>query len=260
MEPRAVSAGHGWAWIVQGYLLFRKSPVIWLSLLLLLFFTTKVLLSVPLAGMVFMLLMPLFIAGLMEGCRALERGQPLEPSHLFAGFRRNAAPLVTIGGISLVSNIGIMMIVMGVGGEAMAALGKTIAQGSQVAPQLSKAEMQAAAQVVTRALLVGSIVSLPLVMAMWYAPLLVYFNDLGPVAAMKSSFFACLKNLGAMLVYGAVIFAGMFVAMPFSIALGQYDLALLLLAPIVLPSVYASYKDIFPAGTAPQPNTDSVAG
>ena len=260
MEPRAVSAGHGWAWIMQGYVLFRKSPAIWLSLLILLFFTTKVLLRVPLAGIVFVLLMPLFIAGLMEGCRALERGQPLELSHLFAGFRRNAAPLVTIGGVSLVGNIAVMMIVMGVGGEAIAALAKTISQGAQVPPQLSKAEMQAAAQTVTRALLIGTVVSLPLLMAMWYAPLLVYFNDLGPVAAMKSSFLGCLKNVGAMLVYGTIIFAGMFIAMPLSIALGQYDFALLLLAPVVLPSIYASYKDVFLAGTAPQPSTDSVAG
>ena len=258
MEPRAVNAAHGWAWIVQGYFLFRKSPAIWLALLILLFFTTKVLLRVPLAGIVFVLLMPLFIAGLMEGCRALERGQPLELGHLFAGFRRNATPLVTIGGVSLVGNIGIMMIVMSLGGEALTALSKTIAQGGQMTPQVVQ-ETQAAVRTVTRALLIGTLVSLPLLMAMWYAPLLVYFNDLGPVAAMKSSFVACLKNMGAMFVYGMIIFAAMFVAMPFSIALGQYDFALLLIAPVVLPSIYASYKDIFLAGTAPQPGTDSVA-
>src|SRR5436190_1926322 len=158
MEPRAVSAAHGWVWIVQGYVLFRKSPAMWLSLLILLFFTTKVLLRVPLAGLVFVLFMPLFIAGLMEGCRALEHGKPLELGHLFAGFRRNATPLVTIGGLSLVGNIGVM-----------------------------------------------------------------------------------------------IIFAGMFLAMPFSMALGQYDFALLMLAPVVLPSIYASYKDVFLAGTAPEP-------
>lgn len=260
MEPRAVSAGHGWAWIVQGYRLFRKSPAIWLALLILLFFTAKVLLRVPLAGIAFVLLMPLFIAGLMEGCRALERGQPLEPAHLFAGFRRNAAPLVTIGGVSLVGNIGVMMIVTSLGGEAIAALGKTLAQGGQMTAQVAQ-ETQALVRTVTRALLVGTLVSLPLLMAMWYAPLLVYFNDQGPVSAMKASFLACLKNLGAMLVYGTIIFAGMFVAMPFSMALGQYDFALLLLAPIVLPSIYASYKDIFLAGTVPEPPpTDSVAG
>jgi uncharacterized membrane protein len=97
-------------------------------------------------------------------------------------------------------------------------------------------------------------------MALWYAPLLVYFNDQGPLSAMKSSFVACLKNAGAMFLYGTIIFAAMFVAMPFSIAIGQYDFALLLIAPVVLPSIYASYKDIFLAGTAPAPGTDSVAG
>jgi hypothetical protein len=63
-----------------------------------------------------------------------------------------------------------------------------------------------------------------------------------------------------MLLYGLVIMAGMFLTMPVSIALGQYDFALVLLAPIVVPSIYASYKDIFLAGTAPQAGTDSVAG
>jgi uncharacterized membrane protein len=88
----------------------------------------------------------------------------------------------------------------------------------------------------------------------------VHFNDLGPLAALKSSFHACLKNTGAMLLYGFMIVVGMIIAMPFSIAVGQHDFALLLLAPIVVPSIYASYKDIFLAGTAPQTGVDSVTG
>jgi uncharacterized membrane protein len=84
-------------------------------------------------------------------------------------------------------------------------------------------------------------------MALWYAPLLVYFEDIRPLAAMKSSFVGCLRNTLPMLVYGLVILGGMFLAMPFSMALGQYDLALWLLAPVVLPSLYVSYKDIFVA-------------
>lgn len=259
MELRAVSARHGWSWIVQGYGLFRKSPAVWLALIILLFVTTKVLLRIPLLGIVFALLMPLFIAGLMEGCRALERGEPLEFTHLLAGFRRNAAQLVTIGGISLVGNLALMMIVVALGGDAITALGKVMAQGGTMTPQLAQ-EMQSAVRTVARALLVGTVVSLPLLMALWYAPLLVYFNDQGPLTAMKWSFLACLKNVGAMFVYGMIIFAGMFIAMPLSIALGAYDFALLALAPVVLPSIYASYKEIFLAGTAPQPRTDSVTG
>jgi hypothetical protein len=258
MEPRAVSAGHGWTWIVEGYRLFRKSPAVWLALLLLLFVSMKVLVRLPLLGIVVALLMPHFVVGLMEGCRALERGNRLDLGHLLAGFRRNAAQLVTIGGVSLVGNVAVMMLVIDLGGEAMSTLAKTMTQGAQMTPQLTR-EMQAATRTVAQALLVGTAVSLPLLMALWYAPLLVYFNDLGPLAALKSSFFGCVKNTGAMLIYGMLILLGMFIAMPFSVAIGQYDFALVLLAPIVVPSIYASYKDIFLAGIAPETGADPIA-
>ena len=104
------------------------------------------------------------------------------------------------------------------------------------------------------------LISLPLLMALWYAPLLVYFNDQGPLAAMRASFVACLKNAGAMLLYGLLIFAAMFLAMPLALALREYDFALLVIAPLVLPSLYVSYKDIFLKGTAPEPRSDSVTG
>jgi uncharacterized membrane protein len=259
MEPRAVSAGHGWMWIAQGFALFRKSPAVWLALLLLLFVSMKVLMRVPLLSIIVVLLMPHFIVGLMEGCRALERGDRLELGHLLAGFRRNAAQLVTIGGVWLVGNFAVMVLVWALGGEAMTVLDKSLTQGGQVTPQLTR-EMQAATHTVIKALLVGTAVSVPFLMAMWYAPLLVYFNDLGPVAAMKSSFFACIKNMGAMLLYGLMIIAGMFIAMLFAFPIGQPNFALVLLAPVLVPSVYVSYKDIFLAGTAPQTGVDSVTG
>ena len=104
------------------------------------------------------------------------------------------------------------------------------------------------------------LLSLPLLMALWYAPLLVYFNDMGALAAMKSSLFACAKNIPAMLVYGLAVMAGLFLTMPFAMALRQYDLAIWLLAPVLLTSMYMSYKDIYLAGAARQPVPDSVAG
>src|SRR5438105_15850506 len=105
MEPRTVSASHGWTWITAGFWLFRRSPSTWLALILILFAATKLLVLVPVLGIVFVLLMPVFIVGLMEGCRALERGEPLQLAHLASGFHKNAAQLVTIGGVSLVGNL-----------------------------------------------------------------------------------------------------------------------------------------------------------
>ena len=251
MEPRTVAAAQGWAWITGGFALFRRSPAVWLALLLILYCATKVLGFIPLFAVVFVLLMPVFIVGLMEGCRALESGGLLQPGHLLVGFRHNAAQLVTIGGVSLVGNLIVMMIVLGLGGEAMTMMAKAVAAKSSPTPQALE-EMRLAVKTLARALMVGTLVSLPLLMALWYAPLLVYFHDQKPLAAMKASFMACLKNAMAMLVYGLALLAGMFLATPFSMALGQYDLALWLLAPILLPSLYVSYKDIFLAGTAPQ--------
>jgi hypothetical protein len=250
IEPRNVRASHGWIWITQGYALFRRSPPTWIALIVMLFAATKLLAMLPVLGIVFVLLMPVFIVGLMEGCRALERGEPLQLGHLATGFRRNAAQLVTIGGVSLVGNLAIMMIVFSLGGEAMSTLSKTLSQGTP--PTAPSPETQAAAAAVARALLVGTLVSLPLLMALWYAPLLVHFHDVGPLGAMRSSFVACMKNALPLLVYGGAIIAAMFLVMPLAMALRQYDLALWLLAPVVLPSLYASYKDIYLAGATPQ--------
>ena len=75
---------------------------------------------------------------------------------------------------------------------------------------------------------------------------------------MKWSLLACIRNALPMLVYGLAILAGMFLAMPFAMALRQYDVALWLLAPVVLPSLYISYKDIYLAGAAPETRAGSV--
>jgi hypothetical protein len=187
----------------------------------------------------------------MEGCRALERGEPLQLAHLACGFSRNAAQLVTIGGVSLVGNIAAMMLVTTLGGEAMSTLAKAVAQGGHAVG--ATAEVQAASSTLASALLVGMVVSLPLLMAVWYSPLLVYFRDMTAIEAMKSSLIACIRNAPALFVYGLAVLGGMFIAMPFAMGLRQYDLALWLLAPVLLPSLYASYKDIYEIGSAPEP-------
>ena len=257
LECRSVRSAQGWAWIGEGWILFRKAPGLWLAFVLVLFIATKLLLRIPVLSIVFVLLMPIFIAGLMEGCRALDLGGALQPGHLVSGFRKDSSRLVTVGGYWLVGNIAVFVIVRHLGGDAIPELQKMMAQGTAITPQVAQ-EMQTAVRTVTRALLVGTLVSVPLTMAVVYAPMLVYFHDQGPFEAMKASFVACLKNALPMLVYGLAVLAGMFLITPFSMALGQYDLAVWVLAPIVLPSLYASYKDIFPA--APASQADRVAG
>src|SRR5262249_52249411 len=111
LQVRSVAPARGWAWITDGFTLFRKSPGQWIVLLLILFAAKKALTAFPVQvlaaffSVLAILLMPVFMAGLMDGCRALETGRPLQVGHLAQGFRRNAANLVTIGGIYLVGNL-----------------------------------------------------------------------------------------------------------------------------------------------------------
>ena len=51
------------------------------------------------------------------------------------------------------------------------------------------------------AMLLTLALSLPVFMALWFAPALVFFNGMAPVDALKASFNACAKNGAPFLVY-----------------------------------------------------------
>ena len=80
---------------------------------------------------------------------------------------------------------------------------------------------------------------LPLAMAMWFAPALVVFHDMQPVVAMRSSFFASLKNIMPMLIYGLIL---MVLAIVATIPFG---LGWLILLPVLMASSYTAYRDIY---------------
>lgn len=249
MNIRVVDATHGWRWIAAGMLIFRKNPPLWLLLIALLFIGSRVLLAIPLLGMIAVLIAPNFLAGLAHGAEALEQGKPLRVGYLASGFLRNAARLVTIGGVSLVGQFLTLMAMVAIGGEAFGSIAKTMAAGGAT-PETVEA-MRAAAPAMTLALLAGLLLSVPLMMAVWFAPLLVFFNDMKPVPALLLSLGACLRNFLPFLVYGIAVVVPLVVLMPLSLAARQPDLGLWLLAPILVPSIYAGYKDLF----VPAPET-----
>jgi hypothetical protein len=249
MNIRAVDASQGWRWIAQGILIFRKNPPQWLLLIAILFIGSRVLFAIPLIGVIAVLIAPNFLAGLAHGAQALGQGKPLRLGYLASGFLKNSARLVTIGGVSLIGQFLTLMAITLVGGETITSLSKTIAAGA--ATPEAMAAMQAAAPRMMMALLVGFGVSLPLMMAVWFAPLLVFFDEVKPLPALVLSLWACLKNVVPLLIYGMAVMVAVVILMPLSLATRQPDLGLWLLAPILVPSIYASYKDLF----APAPAT-----
>jgi len=243
MEARVVAAGRGWQWIVEGFALFRKRAPVWIALTVLLALLWAASLMLPVLGsLLFNLLSPALFAGLMIGCRALERGEDLKIMHLFAGFREQAAALVTLGGVYLVGTILVFGLVL------------LNADVPQLTALLSKPgadveTLRAATRGLAFALLVGATAYLPLLMLLWFAPLLVVFGGLAPLPAMKLSLAACFKNTLPFLVYGAAVLA-LWLAISLPAAFGAVGAVLavtLLVAsiPVLFCSIYASYKDIF---------------
>ena len=243
MNIRVVDASHGWRWIAQGILIFRKNPPQWLLLIAVLFIGSRVLFLIPLIGVIAVLVAPNFLAGLAHGAQALEQGKPLRLGYLASGFLKNATQLITIGAVSLVGQFLMLMAMLLVGGDGISTVSKTMAAGAAT-PETMEA-IRTAAPRMMMAMIVGIGVSLPLIMAVWFAPLLVFFDDVKPLPAMVLSLWACLKNILPLLIYGMVVLVPMVILAPLSLAMRQPDLGLWLLAPILVPSLYVSYKDLF---------------
>jgi len=250
MNIRTVNASRGWYWLVSGMMIFRKSPGHWLLMMAVLYIASRLIVALPFVGLIAVLVAPNILAGLTHGAHALASGKPLRFGYLASGFLKNPGPLVTVGGVSLIGHLIMLMVIAAMAGTAMSGIATTMSTGA-VTPDTVTA-MRAAAPRLLMSVIFGLIVSLPIILAVWFAPLLVFFDNMRPVAAMLLSLRACIKNVLAMLVYGLAVLLPLMVMMQLATALTrQPEIGIWLLAPILVSSLFVSYQDLFaPDATA----------
>jgi len=226
---RAVEAGHGWTWIAAAFDLFKKRPGAWIVITIILGVIMILVNLLPIVGWaVNTLLMPVFLGGLMLGCRTLNDAGHFGVGQLFAGFSHSTTRLIAIGALSLVGWIVVMIPLVAVMGKSFFAL-----MGGD--PSALAALGPAAA--------IGFLVmfglSIPLYMALWFSACLVVFHDATPMQALGQSFRACLKNIVPFLLYGVILMVlAVVAAIPFG-------LGFLVWAPVLIASIYTAYRDIF---------------
>jgi len=230
-EGRRVPAGNGVTWFSRGWALFKQAPGPWIGIAVGFLLLLIVLSVIPLVNVVVNLVVPIFVGGIMLGCKSLEEGGELRFNHLFAGFSGYAGSLLLIGLLYLAG----MIAVIAVAGVLGAALG----MGAAAADSNGWASMFVGMAVI---FLVAMLLMVPLAMAVWYAPALVVFHEVPPFQAMKTSFAVCLKNFLPFLVYG-LVFVVLAVLASLPVFLGW-----LVLLPVMYGSIYASYKDMFTEG------------
>jgi uncharacterized membrane protein len=229
-EPSACDAGAGVRWLTGGWELFTRSPGLWIGFTVVVFVFLLGLSLVPILGMIAQyLLFPLVTAGIMVACDSLRRGEPITFGHFFEGFNRNPGQLVLIGLLYAVGLVALVVValvpLLGIGGMALFSNDTGALQGL-------------GATLVIAVLLVVAL-SVPLVMAVWFAPALVVFHGMSAPAAMVLSFKGCLRNIVPFLIYGLV---GLVIAIAATLPL---LLGWLVAYPVFAGSIYVGYREIW---------------
>lgn len=254
----------GWAWLREGLQLWRRNPA------LLTFATFGYLLSViiislvPLLGqLAASLLMPALSVGVLNACRAVDAGRKAGPDVLFSGFRSNLQALVVVGGLYLAATLVVLLLVMLVDDGSLAA----VMRGEDIDAQAADGAS------LGTTLLLGLVLSTPVMMAYWFAPALAAWWKVPAPKAMFFSFYACLRNWRPFLAYAIAL--ALFGAVLPGVVIGVLGLlsptlgslaALpipLIILPIVFASFYTATRDVFglPDGTpAYRPDTARDGG
>lgn len=229
-DPQKQPIGAGWTWIADGFGLFKKSPGLWIGMIIVWFVLMMVLGFIPFLGqLASYILGPVLTAGFILGCRELDQGGELRFDHLFAGFSKNTGQLILLGVLYLVGIILAVIpgvIIMGAGMASMFMGGE---------PDPSSLDFAA----LSMGVLVILSLMIPVFMAYWFAPALIVLHDTPAFEAMKLSFKGCLRNIMPLTWYSIVVIILCVVAV---IPLG---LGYLVLIPTLMASIYTAYRSIF---------------
>ena len=263
-------ARHGFAWLSQAFALFSRKRLPWVLLLLAYYILLRLLLEIPFIGPYAMtILKPVFAVGLLAAAWTQERGGTPALSQLFQGFRANLGSLLPIG-------------IFFVAGITAAVFASSLVDGGKLLDLLSSAgaltDEELAASVADGSLEAGmlfsALLTIPILIATWWAPALVVFQNAGAGTALAVSLRAALANWRPLAIYVlGVVFYGVVLPGLFTgvLVLLLQELGLQIAKVLLLPygiflaatlhiSDYVSYRDVFHAGETLAPLSGPHAG
>jgi uncharacterized membrane protein len=239
MDIQKIPASHGWLWIQHGYRLILRSPLQALSLATVVAMGLFLAMLVPLGGaLLAIMIMPVLMAGYMRICRSLEYNEKVVPGNIFAGFKTRTAQLASLGGMLLLGILLVSMVTAALGGSALNAILETYSK-SQDINALAEA-LLAPGSGVQLSLMVGLGLLFVLMLAMQFAPMLVFFDNKTPFEALKLSMRASIRNIVPFSVYSLIM-----QVIAFALSVVPMGLGWIILLPLGLTSMYVGYRDLF---------------
>jgi len=245
LTPRRLPAARGWHWIVSGWRLFRRKPLTWIVFTVVTWAIVKVSGVHPALMLAVGVLLPVIMGGWALACRAADRGESIPVTMLFEGFRDRVRDLATIGGVNLMGIVLQILLLLALGGDLLV---QSQTSPASITPEQT-AELESRMFV---AFMIMVAVALPIGLAIWFAPLSIVLDGQNASHALRASLAAVLRNTPAFMVYSVVIgvigaalfMIGAALGMPIQ---GATEFTFWMLMPLLMTTVYASYRDIFEA-------------
>ena len=250
-----LGARRGIHWLKDAYAMLSLARLPWLVLLLFYYLLLGLVDFIPFLGQIAApILKPVFAVGFLAAAWSQERGGTPRLKQLFEGFRSNLWALLPLGVVLLV-------------GITVAVLGTSLVDGGRLLDALAgKAKLDEALlgdDQVEAAMLFAVFCAVPVMLALWFAPALVVFQDCSALQALGTSLRAALANWKPIGVYGLLVFffggvlPGVVTALIALVAPESFafTIALVVLMPYLSLFIatlhisdYVSYRDVFHAG------------
>lgn len=266
MKLNTVPPESGKVWGRLGISTFMRQPLALSGLFFLSMAIARVLALIPYIGDAMVLLVsPLLSLGLMVASQQASEGRFPMPTVLFEGFRAGAQKLrafLILGAIYAGAVLLIFAVVGWIDGGELARAQQALGPVNELmkqSPEAQQAAVPALWSFLMRQLsylLLLTLMYIPVSLAFWHAPALVYWHGVPAIKSLFFSIVACTRNVKAMAVFALYwVVVGFSVTLPLVLlasALGGLDLAAVLIVPVTLvltamyfTSLYFSYRDSF---------------
>lgn len=240
----------GWLWVKAGVRTFWRQPLAMSGLFFMFMVVVSLLSMLPMVGTAMaMALVPAATLGLMAATREADQGRFPMPSVLVTAFRGGPArrqAMLVLGGLYAVS----LLLVITVSSLFMGDIPAPVPNGTEVSAEAMSAAMN------RPGVWIAMLLYLPVMMAFWHAPPLVFWHGVKPAKSLFFSLVACWGNKGALLVFtlgwvGVFIVVGLGLGLLGSL-LGGAQAMQVVLYPIVLfmasmfhTSLWFTFRDSF---------------
>ena len=264
------SVNTGVSWIKESVALFKTAPSKWMLLALAYVMLFVMLPSAPglqWFAFITILIWPIFMAITIAIFRNADRQQTQKISEIVSSIQPKVRLLMALGGLSLLY------------GALMSFVLNSDIQGLLKLPHSDAAMTESQALAIIEKMLPlmlkFSLLLIPLMMATWFSPMLIAFNNYTVVKAVKSSIAGSLQYMVALgvawllLTFGIVVLmlvVGIVIGLVSSLVptLGQLLVplvvfgCLLLATALMLAFQYVSYRDVFRAASSAYQEQDCV--